>query len=222
LTLRPSNLEVGQARVTFERSHLHSWTQLEEIRSNILEAARKKDLQKVNDLVISYILTASKSKEVDWDEQPWYMTLTAYEMAFKVNMPTMSFPILKVKSKENKKQPWEYPGRNWYYWLNTLCKVYGWSKEQVENLEIDDGIGLLQEILIDEQMQKEWEWGISEVSHGYNADTKKSEFHELPRPEWMKDITPATPKRFKMLKSMLPAGIVNYEETSKPTALDAT
>lgn len=209
------SLEVGKKKITFERVFLRDWLHLEETRGNLLEAAEKKDLHGVNDHVISYISTASKETNVDWNEQPWWVTLDAYETAFTVNSPSLNFPILKMKSKEDKKLPWEYPGRTWYYWLNALSSKYGWNNHQIEHLEIDDGLGLLQEILIDEQLKKEWEWGLSEIAYGYNETTKKSEFHELPRPEWMRSVTPPV-IRFKMLKSMLPMGNVSYDEVTKP------
>jgi hypothetical protein len=214
--LRPShNLEVGKQKITFERVLLRDWLSLEETRGNIIDAAGKSDLHGINDCVISYILAASKSQDIKWDEQPWYTTLDAYETAIVTNAPTVSFPILKARNEEDKKLPWEYPGRTWYFWLNLFSAKYSWSVEYIAKLEIDDALGLLQEIKIDEQMTKEWDWGLSQNAYGYNETTKQSEFHELPRPNWMRSIAPPAP-RMKMLKSMLPVGNVSYDEVTKP------
>ena len=209
-------------KIEFKRFLLRDWLRLEEIRGDILEAAGKREYQKVSDLVVSYLSTASeRAKEIDWNGQPWHVTMGAYELAVWTNSPRMKFPILHSQEKPDK-LPWEYPGRSWYYWLHLFSLNYGWSKEQISNLEIDDAIGLLQEILIQKQLDQEWEWSQSEIAYPFNESTKQGEFKPLPRPDWMKRIAPEPVKRIKIPKNMLPAGVVSYDERDLPKSVTGT
>jgi len=201
--------------VIFERKLLKEWLALEEIRTKLLEAAGiRKDYAEISAAVRGYISAASS---VEYKESVWFETVNDYEAALNANLPQHSFPLLKSKEK-NTKMPWEYEGRTWYYWLHIFSTAYGWSEEQIARLDIDTALGLLQEILIHEQLNREWQWSLTEIAYPYNKDTKKSEFQELPRPDWMQKIVPA-PKKMKIRKDLLPQGLVfgvGYEsETPK-------
>lgn len=81
---------------------------------------------------------------------------------------------------------------------------------QTSELDPDDGVALLQEILTDDQLEKEWQWSLSEIAYPYNPDTKKSEFKNLPRPVWMQKEIRKPVKQIKIPASMLPVGIVRH------------
>ena len=151
-------------------------------------------------------------KKVDWGKLPWYELIEIYSYIIKVNSPHINFPILNESKKKNEKLPWEYRGRNWYFWLNLFAKTYGWDADTVSRLDIDTAIGLFQESQIDEQLGREFQWGLSEISYVYNHSTKKSEFKALERPDWMKPIAQA-PKKIKIRKDMMPVGnVINLDE----------
>ena len=76
----------------------------------------------------------------------------------------------------------------------------------IEILDIDTAIGLYQEISIDDQFEKEWEWSLSEIAFPYNQSTKKQEYKPLERPEWMLPISPKQLPTMKMRKDMMPVG----------------
>jgi hypothetical protein len=121
----------------------------------------------------------------------------------------LNFPILTSQTKENdNKLPWEYDGRGWYFWLNLFAKSYGWDEKTIGELDIDTAIGLYQETQIDEQLDREWEWGMSEIAYPYNDRTKKSEFRQLPRPDWMMPMAPKHVPVVKIRKDMIPVGNV--------------
>lgn len=145
---------------------------------------------------------------VQWDEVPWYEFVALFSAAAQANSPTIEFPILRGSGEVDKKLPWEYDGRAWYFWLNLFADVYGWDIDTVSNLDIDDAIGLYQEIEIGRQLEKEWQWGLSEVAYPYNKSTKKSEYRPLPRPNWMMPLVPKHLPIVKMKKSFLPVGNV--------------
>jgi hypothetical protein len=197
--------------VVFERKSLRDWLALEELRAKILEAAERKAPAEVSAATVAYLEAASNVK---YEETVWFKTLQDYEKALSANLPTHSFALLRSREKQEK-MPWEYEGRTWYYWLHIFSKNYGWSEEQIANLDIDTAIGLLQEILIARQEEHEWQWSLTEIAYPYNKSTNKSEFHELPRPDWMKKIV-QRPQKVRMKASMLPQGMVIGNESETP------
>ena len=203
---------IGDVKITFKRLNLKEWTVLEENKVVMQEAVERKDFHGIFDTVSSCISTASNAN-VAWETKPWYEMLQAYGEVIAINSPTKRFPILTSSDTKEEKLPWEYPGRIWYFWVNLFSGHYGWTKEQIEVLDIDDAIGLYQETLIDDQMQKEWEWiGYGEVAFQYDSSTKKSNFKPLTRPMWMMGIT-TKPKIIKMMKKLMPMGnVISYDK----------
>ena len=204
---------IGDVKITFKRLNLKEWTVLEENKVVMQEAVGSKDFHGIFDTVSSCISTASNAT-IEWENKPWFDMLQAYGEAIAINSPTRPFPILTVANDEKEeKLPWEYSGRIWYFWVNLFANSYGWTKEQIAVLDIDDAIGLYQEILIDDQLAKEWDWiGYGEVAFPYESSTKKSNFKPLTRPTWMMGIT-VKPKTIKMLKSLIPVGnVVEFKD----------
>ena len=200
--------------VKFGRKLLKEWLDLEEIRAKIIGAADRRSYTEVASAVKAYISAASGS---EYKETIWFDTLQNFENALGANSPTKPFPLLKSREK-GKTMPWEYEGRTWYYWLHIFSKEYGWTEEQIAKLDIDTAVGLLQEILITEQLEHEWQWSMTEIAYPYNKNTKKSEFQELPRPDWMRKIVPK-PEKIMIRRDLLPVGLIvgeGYEgETPK-------
>lgn len=191
------------------RLQLKDWAKLEDVRRKIDHEAEWGRWQSISDLIIDSIKICTKDK-VDYSKVFWMDAVEIYTESMQINSPTKPLPILSAKEK-GKPLPWEYDGRTWYFWLNMFAANYGWDSERVSVLDIDDAIALYQEIVIDQQMSQEWEWGLSEVSYEYIPSLKKSKFRPLPRPSWM--LTTASSerkpeKKVKILKSMLPQGKV--------------
>jgi hypothetical protein len=122
--------------------------------------------------------------------------------------PRAKLPILTTKhTKEDKKLSWDYDGRTWNFYSHLLASNYGWTLEYIGKLGIDEVIAKIQEILTEEQLNKEFQWSMSEIAYPYNKSTKKSEFKPLKRPYWMlAEVTEI--KKIKILKSLLPIGNV--------------
>src|SRR3972149_433670 len=188
------------------RLTLRGWTGLEGLKQLMDDAISNKDTGKYFSFLVQFIEMASVPFSVDWNLVPWYEVLGAYSSAITINSPSIEFPVLRNPDTREKKQPWEYDGRSWYFWLNLFAKHYGWDEKTIGELDIDTAIGLYQETLIDEQFHKEWEWGINEIAYSYNTSTKKSEFKALPRPRWMLPLIPRQLPRIKMRKDMMPVG----------------
>lgn len=189
------------------RLKLKDWAKLEDVRRKIDSEAEWGRWQSIPYLIIDSIKICTKDK-VDYSKVFWMDTIEIYNKSIQTNSPTKPLPILSAKEK-GKPLPWEYDGRTWYFWLNLFAAHYGWDGDRVEVLDIDDAIALYQEIVIDEQMSQEWEWGLSDVSQEYIPSLKKSKFRALPRPSWMLPIASSLKKpekTVKILKSMLPTG----------------
>jgi hypothetical protein len=151
-------------------------------------------------------------RKLDWNKVAWNEVIEVFSIVSQINSPQLDFPILVESKKRQEKLPWEYKGRDWYFWLNLFATSYGWDSDTVSILDIDTAIGLYQELQIDSQLDREWWWGLSEISYPYNSSTKKSEFKALERPDWMKPIAQA-PKKVKIHKDMMPLGnVINLDE----------
>ena len=197
------------SKITPSRLPLKGWAALDDYRKQIADC---KDTDSACALLIKSIELAITERP-KLDDVFWMDVSDLYVRVSNANQPLIQFPIFTQSEKESDDLPWEYPGRTWHFWLNVFAKNYGWSEESIAALDIDTVIGLYQEIVVDEQMRQEWQWGLSEKSVEYVSSTKESKFVPLSRPKWMQAV--AKPKKIvktKILKSMMPAGnVVNLD-----------
>jgi hypothetical protein len=190
-----------------DRAKLKRWLQLEGIREQIARAADREDRQGFVAHIYSY-LSVALSVEEDFSQLPWFEVVQAYQQLLSLNSPKLDLPLLHA-TDTGEKIPWDYEGRSWYSWANMFSSAFGWSLEYVAELDVDDAIALLQEIKADNQMKREWEWMLTEVSYD-----RKGKHKELPRPHWMRGIIVPDNSKTKIKKSMLPVGnVVRWNET---------
>ena len=188
-----------------DRLKFKEWLLLGEIQDKLIESVRSRSYPDIAKNIIDYVAYATK--KTDLMELPWYDVALLHQEVLASNMTEIDLPLLKSTAKAtNKEDAWEYEKRTWYAWANLFATAYGWDLNYIAHLDVDDALALCQEQLVQEQLRKEWEWGITELSHPYDSTTKKSTFLPLPRPEWMKSQRPM--KIVKIPKSMLPAGVV--------------
>lgn len=193
--------------ITITRLSLKGWTSLEIVKKAMDEAISNTDFDSYFLSIIRFIEIASPSSKIKWSEVPWQEFLSIYSEAVELNSPSLPFPVLISRKKADEKQlPWEYEGRSWYFWLNLFASNYGWDESTIGDLDIDTAIGLYQEILIDEQLQKEWQWGLSEIAYSYDKASNQSKFNPLERPYWMLPIAPTRLPIIRMRVDMLPVG----------------
>jgi len=201
-------VHVGKQQYILHRAKLKRWLVLEDTRSSIKEAADSGDEQ-LAELIFSYLSVAFDVQDIGWSSLPWLQVAELYTTALTVNLPRLSFPILQVHVKDEREVAWDYDGRTWYLWSHMIMSSYSWTLNYVSKLDIDDALALIQEILIEEQTAKEWDWSLSEIAYPYNESTKKSEFKPLEKPEWMRvqgEIKPI--KKIKILRKHMPIGNV--------------
>lgn len=194
------------------RLKFRQWIQLDEIRKKIDDEAEVGNWQKIPDLIFQFITACG----YEIKDPPWVEVQGLYGQAVSENLPRIHFPLFKSREK-GKPHPWEYEGRSWFFWLHIFAGKYGWTPDIVADLDLDEAIGLYEEILVDEQLEKEWQHSLSEIAYQYDKSTKKSKFKALGRPDWMAmyDNVPNRPQpKVKIPKSAMPVGnIVSLDGT---------
>lgn len=181
---------------------------LDEIQNQIIKATETQD-DSLSSLLCSYVSVALSCPRELLDDLPWKDVVSTYLDIVLKNVFVIDLPFLKRTTKKEirEAEPWEYPGRAWYAYSHMMAKEYGWTLEYIGELEVEDAFRLLQEIVVDAQLLREWQWDISEKSTGYDEATKKARHIELPRPDWMRPI-PLPPKKVKIPMSYMPVGNV--------------
>ena len=200
---------MGGREFTFCRPKLKKWLELEDIREDLDKAIKNWDSDLISNLSLSYVLSALDSQDVfDAEELPWYEIAIAIRSISYVCILGYDFPFLRVEIKD-KKDAWDYKGRTWYIWLYMLAKEFGWNCEYIAELDVDDAIASAQEIAVGDQIEKEFQWAISEVPY-----QTKDGFKPLDRPKWMLYNTETSPiKKTKIRKEFMPVGaIVKFDD----------
>lgn len=176
--------------------------QLEDVKNKIVHAARIKD-EKFPELVISYISAAFLIPAIFIRNLRWDLLIVLFSWTVGRSTPTNRIPLLRPSKQKESKEPWDYEGRSYAMYVHILSSAYGWTKKQIDNLDVDFALALVQEILTDEQLDREFLWSMSERSYIYNANTKSGKANPLDRPYFMRYEVQA-PKTTKILKSMMP------------------
>lgn len=212
-----TSFTLGDVEYTVAKLGLRQWLELEEINKKIIEAMKGKSMLEASSLICSYLSVITKLDEETLKTFFWLEIADAYITILLSCIPTTDFPLLHGTTKEETPISWDYEGRTWYMWSHLLMSKYGWTLKDTEDLYFNDGIAYIQEILIEEQLDKEWQWSLSEIAYSYNQITHKSEFKALPRPSWMVGMNKIEPPKVARLPvSMLPQGLVmKWEQNEK-------
>lgn len=190
------------------RKKLRDWLSIEAIKNKILRL-EKENFEELFTLLIDYVCAAFPVPREIVENADWREIGVAFMEDQLANLPNKEFPIVHTKIKERHDVSWDYEGREWYAWLHILSSAYSWKIEYVADLDIDDAIGLVQEIELRDQLEKEWQWGMSEIAYQFNENTKKSEFKPIPRPEWMLPVYDVKePPKVLIPMSLMPQGLV--------------
>lgn len=216
-----NHARIGEHEVPVVRFKLRAWLKLEEIHTEILDAAKHGDRDKFVLSMYSYVSVASLIPIEELETCYWADITRAYVFINNYNTPNLNLPLIKPRPEKrekllDQKEGWEYLGRSWYLWGNLFAKVYGWTLEYIAELDVNDSFALMQEILVDEQLQREWEWSLSESAFSYDATTKKSKYVPLKRPGWMgPTVNLADIPNVKIRSSEMPVGLIYRWEDGK-------
>lgn len=207
-TIQSFSISISSTRqVAFHRIGLKKWLELDHIWTEIHRSAAERSDQ-FTGKVFEYLSAASGEDIEIWEYLPWSQVAETVLKVWDLNKPRQRLPMYTDKRLQSGSQvPWEYQGREWYVWVNTFASAYHWTIEYIAELDIDDAAALFQELIIEDQLKKEWDWGLSERAYVYNQYTKRSDFKPLDRPLWMREQIPQ-PKKIKIRRDMMPVGNV--------------
>ncbi len=211
-----SEVILGDTTYPVTRKKLREWLILEEIRSKVINAADVGDELGFADSIFSYLSAAFDIPVEQLENLPWYEIAEAYIEIYSINLPEYDFAIFKGKSV-GEKAPWDYDGRSWYIWLHLLAKNYGYPVEYIEEMDIDDAIGLSQESLVGDQLDMEKRWVMAEIAYSTDPTTKKTKFNPLSRPDWMEEDRRKEVEIMKIPKAFIPVGKVIGWKDGKAT-----
>lgn len=204
---------------TVTRYKLREWLKLDAVREKIVDAIDTKNVDGFANSLCSFVSIASNVSTEELNMLPWYEVAEAFIAINQENQLRLEFALLRAEKKKQELVAWDYDGRSWYWWLDILSSRYGWSQEYIADMDIDDATGLLQEILVNKQLEREWQWSLTEIAYPYNDKTKTSNFKPLDRPEWMMTINardiPKLPV-MRMRRDMMPVGIVKRGKSDEP------
>jgi len=199
-------IELGREKYELTKAKLRLWFQLSSIQDTISKAVEHKDFTTLSSSIQSYVSTAF---DVQVNDLPWEEVIDAFVANSNFNILDFEIPLLLTKTEKDTEVPWDYDGRNWFFWASVIAKEFGWSLDNIAELEVEEGIKLLQEILVDKQLDKEWEWMLSDRAFTYVPETKTYKFNPLERPEWMKISTKPVQRKIVVIpEHMLPVGNV--------------
>lgn len=194
-------IQAGGEEFKILKSRLKHWIELDEIQESLFESISAAG-------IVGYLMAATPQTEEFWQKVGWIEAVEAYLTISALNAIRLEIPILTIRDQVGAKViPWDYKGRGWYVWLNLFAKAYGWKADYIAEMEVEDAFALLQEIETEKQLEREWFWQTTEIAYPYNKDTKRSEFHALPRPAWMRGKV-GPPKERRVPLGMRPVGNV--------------
>lgn len=203
------DLVLGDKQIVCPRGRLGTHLTLGMLMGEYLKKVEGRDPTAITKKVIQYIGIALAKSEEETEELVGTLSFQEVAKAFlelwNFNCLETILPFVrKVEGKKVKNPPWYYEGREVFFWIHTLACAYGWAREEILELEPEEAMAYFQEIMVNEQLEKEWEYGLSEVSRTYDQSTKQSRFVPLKRPIWMVD---REIKVVKLLKKFLPLGV---------------
>lgn len=183
---------------------LKKWLELETYKDKIVRATDGGDLPKV---LLKYLSVALGVSEKWFEYADWVKLVSVFYLSL-TKSPKVDLPILSPTDEKSPEEDWNYDGRTWHLYSHMLAKSYGWNLEYISCLRVEEALAKIEEILVAEQLEREFYYGLSEVAYSYDQQTKKSKFVPLPRPHWMrKRIKPI--QKFLIPKDMMPVGVVN-------------
>jgi hypothetical protein len=201
--------------IKHKRYKFKQWIDLED-KKIAIAGALAENKEESPRLIFEFLTSALPLPNRVWKSIFWVDVVSAYSLVATALPVRRYLPIISIPytGEPAEKPAWDYPGRTWYYYSNLIAHAYGWSLEYIANLDVFDGMALVEEILIKEQQDKEFVWNMSEASVSYDAKTKVTKHIDYPRPYWMTSVQPGSPvpiKKTKIPRAFMPIGEVHYE-----------
>ncbi len=183
------------------------WIELESQKNNVLRAVNEKQ-DDFPDKLLAYISMAIGLPVKYFYKAAWLEVFYAFYKVVELTACQIKLPMFEPGKDEVKDEAWNYENRVWHVYVHLLSHEFGWTIEYISNLKLEEVLPLVQEILIADQLEKEFQWTMSERSAYYDDKSKTTKANPLPRPHWMaRHIDPEKElKKVKIPVGMMPAG----------------
>jgi hypothetical protein len=209
---RSQTISLGGREWIINRARLGGFIRLQQAREDLYKGADEADNGLITNALYDFLRVALPDLKItDFHSAPWFEVFGVYLTIERINTipDQVEYAILRFAQASKRGVPWDNPMRSTILWVHIIARAYGWSKEQIENLWPEEAVALVQEIMVDDQYEKEFFHSLSQVSYQYNKATKKSNYVPLKRPLWM------TARRKKdiitlMRRDLLPVGKIEY------------
>ena len=209
-------IALGGREWEITRARLGGFLRLQQARETLLEGVKNEDNRTIVTGLYAFLrVLLTDLTEEEFYKAPWYEIASAYLSIEGVNIiPNKEdYAIIRLAVGKENRVAWHHPERSAIIWVHMIAKAYGWSRDEIFNLWPEEAIGLVMEILADEQYDREFLHALSEVAYEYNKSTKKSSYKPLQRPAWM-IFADRDKKRImtKLRKEWLPVGNVIFPD----------
>lgn len=210
LTQTESQVWIGEESIKVTTGKFRDFLNRLNILDGLMQSLQDKDYYRAATLTTDYL----KAWGVDPNriEYNAHIIYLAFSLINLNSLPDM-YPMLKssiskeAEANESLKLPYDYDGRIWASWIHKLAKNYGWSKDQILDLNTDEVAAYIQECEVDGYYEYEKQRALSEVAYEYNKTSKTSKFRPSPKPFWMSGST-SMPETIKIPKKSMPVGAV--------------
>jgi hypothetical protein len=210
---RSVNIALGGRAWTIERARLGGFLRLQQARESLNKGIKDGGNGQIVGGIFEFLSVALPDlKPKDFHSAPWYEVFNAHIAVEALNQVPhgTEFAILHTSELGGKPVPWDNPLRAIIIWIHLIAKTYAWAKSEIEELWPEEAIAFVQEIMADEQTDREFIYSLSDMAYEYNKTTKKSHFRPLSRPMWMMASEKKKDIITKLRKDMMPIGRIVY------------
>lgn len=181
---------------------LKKWIELESRKEKIVKAAQGDGNfpSELLDFLAAFMGVSYKY----FQYADWTLLINAFYVCVSKS-PQVELPITSPSNEKSKEESWDYDNRTWHLYSHMLAKTYGWTLEEIANLPVLEALSKIQEIIVDDQLDREFYYGLSEIAYRYDKNSKTSSFVPMTRPHWMRPRMEPI-KKSLIPKSMLPVG----------------
>jgi len=217
-TLLERTIQIGEAN--YKPLRLGAFIKLEFYKNSVFESIKKLDKEKFID-GIKNIIKLQTERSTDSYKNIIEIYIDFFHIlsnnTIKSNIVFLTPPPEKKEYKEDR---WNFDGRIFAQWIDVLAKTYGWDIDKILDLDVNMAVYLIQEILVNQQFEKEFTYSLSELAYRYDPQSKKSNFQPLHRPYWMEErIDVVMNKPVRMLKKLMPHGVISIAGIETPNAV---
>lgn len=141
----------------------------------------------------------------------------ALDILFGLNDELALLPWQEIRHMDDKPSAADYANRELAVIVSKLASAFGWSEEEIHNLQPEAAACYIQEVLLHEWKQQEWQRSLSEIAYDEHGKYKP-----YPEPDWMrprkKEPTLEEAKKVKIPARFLPSGVVIDVSKGLPNA----